>query len=103
MSWLVLPENGAFLHCSLAGIAVAPVSSPSRIFCTYIMVTGDPAVAVAAVGNTAMMPSGFNSPTVCCATTGSCVPVVLVSVDVIDLMSFAPTSVLLVFQIGNLL
>ena len=34
ISWLVLPLNGALLHCSAAGSAVAPVLSPLRIFCT---------------------------------------------------------------------
>src|SRR3984957_15182160 len=104
MSWLVLPLNGAAWHCWSVGIAVAPVLSPLRIFCTYITVMGDPAAAVGDVGKTAMMPSGLSSPTVAWTETvfGPPSTPVFCSAVLIDLMSLLPGLVLLVFAIGNL-
>ncbi len=65
--------------------------------------TGLPAGAVADVGKTAMIPSGFRRPFVFWTVTeGAAASGVFTSAELIALMSFAPGAVSFVFQIGNL-
>src|SRR5580693_7244212 len=103
MSWLVLPLKGALVHCSDVGRAVVPVLSAPRIFCTQRTVTAEPASADAAVGKTAMIPSGSVRPTVCVMAIGDAASGVWFNTELMDLKSLFPAPEKLVFQRGNLL